>query len=130
METQTATLTKSEALAQGYTLCGRKGESDYQHLSTIADLNEADFEDGELVLATKEFETPAIAEETIREYLAEMVESDWGNDTGDDTEQVFKVINKLDFSQTADMINKATENIKSYQLTDIVLTNDSAIKTK
>jgi hypothetical protein len=57
----------------------------------------------------------------IKELLAETIESDWGNDTGDDTEEVYRIIMKLDFEATAKMVNDAILKVKCYKLTKIQL---------
>jgi hypothetical protein len=114
------TLTKKEALERGYEYCGYV-RHDFQSLMRIEDLTEEDFKEGRIVLADKESHSPTIAPESIREMIAETMESDWGNDTGDDREDVYREIMKLDFSATAKMINDSVASIKSYKLTKIFL---------
>lgn len=117
------TITKEEAIKQGYWLCGNSKNTDWQHLLPIEDLTDEEIAKGELVLADTKSESPTTDADWIKELIADAMESNWGNDTGDDTEQVFNAIDKLDFTQTAEMVNKALENIKSYKLTDIKITN-------
>ncbi len=114
-------LTKAEALEQGYTLCGYSKHTDWQSLMSIKDLSDEELSGDELVLASKDFERPTATANWVKELIADSMESDWGGDTGDDTEEVFNAINELDFTTTAEMINKALLDIKSYKLTDIVL---------
>jgi len=118
---ETKTLTKQQALEHGYELCGSH-KNEWQHLTSVQDLCEDDFNGEQLFLAEKEGDSPTTNSEDIREMIADMMESNWGNDTGDDTEEVYNTIMKLDFSVTADMINKALEFKKSYRLTDISVT--------
>lgn len=113
-------MTKEQALKEGYTLCGYP-EREYQVLIKIADADEDDFKRGELCVAEKEGMKPVANAETIRELIADMMESNWGNDTGDDTEEVYNTIIKLDFSATANLINDALKDKTSYTLTSIVL---------
>ena|SRR3990167_4950571 len=116
-------LTKQEALKEGYTLCGYSGE-EYQTLIKIADVNEEDFKIGEICIAEKEGEHPVTDAKTIREMIADIMESQWGNDTGDDTEDVYNAIMKLDFTATANLINDALKDKTSYELTAIILKAD------
>jgi hypothetical protein len=113
-------MTKEEALKEGYTLCGYP-EREYQTLIKIADADEEDFKLGELCIAEKEGMKPTADAEGIREMIADMMESNWGNDTGDDTEEVYNTIMKLDFTATANLINDALKDKTSYTLTTIVL---------
>lgn len=115
------TITKENALKEGFTLCGFE-KLDYQSLMNIADLSESEIGERKLFLADKESDSPSISAESIREMLAETIESDWGNDTSDDTEEVYKTIMKLDFQETAKMVNDALSKIKCYKLTNIQLT--------
>ncbi len=115
-----STLTKEEALKEGYTLCGYP-DRDYQHLLSISDTDESDFKIGELCLAEKDGTSPSTDEKDIKEMIADMMESNWGDDTGDDTEEVYKTIMTLDFSQTANMINDALKDKINYKLTSIIL---------
>jgi hypothetical protein len=113
-------LTIKEALEQGYTLCGAdKGE--WTPLHKIESMTEFDFQEEKIMIAEKEYDSPTINANSIRDMIAESMESNWGNDTGDDTEQVYDEVMKLDFTQCAEMVNKALEGIKSYELSDIEL---------
>ena len=114
------TMTKDEALKEGYTLCGFD-KVDYQSLMNIADLSDTEISERKILLADKESMSPKISAESIKELLAETIESDWGNDTGDDTEEVYKTVTKLDFESTAKMINDALSKVKCYKLTKIEL---------
>lgn len=114
-------LTKEQALDEGYTLCGF-ADKDYQSLMNIVDMTSDEINNAKLVIADKEPIRPSITAETIKEMIAETMESDWGNDTLDDTEEVYKRINKLDFTETANMVNKSVENVICYRLTKIQLT--------
>lgn len=114
------TMTKEEALSKGYSLCGFD-KLDYQSLMNIADLSDDEIKERKFLIADKDSITPSISADSIKELLSETIESDWGNDTGDDTEEVYKTIQKLDFSETAKMINEALTKIKCYKLTKIEL---------
>lgn len=113
-------LTIKEALEQGYTLCGpNKGE--WIHLLRISEMSPMDFDKEKVFIASKDFTTPTMDMKRLREMIADVMESDWGNDTGDDTEQVYRTINKMDMTHFCNQLNGSLENIKSYTLTDIEL---------
>lgn len=114
------TLTKEEAIKEGYTLCGFD-KVDYQSLMPITDLSDAEISERKILLADKDSMSPKISADSIKEMLAEAIESDWGNDTGDDTEEVYRAVTKLDFEPIAKIINEALSVIKSYRLTKIQL---------
>jgi hypothetical protein len=117
------TMNRTEALAAGYEYCGIAGK-DYQSLIEIKELQEIDLIDHELVwvLASRDCSRPTIKATDIREMIADNMESDWGNDTGDDTEDVYNAVMKLDFEETAKMINDALSFKWSRTLTKIRLT--------
>lgn len=115
-------LTVSEAIAQGYKSCGYP-DGEFQYLKKLDKLTEQDFNDedkGPLVLAEKEpYHTPSIKPEDIADMLADHMDSNNGDNTGDDTSDVYDIIKELDFTATAEMINKALEKKKYYKFTDI-----------
>jgi hypothetical protein len=118
--TNSKTLTVAEAIAQGYTRYGR-ANLDYQHLHDIDDITEDDFTE-ELRLTEKEsFYTPSISAEDLAELVAEHIECQNDDMTGDDTNEVYNIIKKLDFEPISKVINKALEDKKFWRLTDIKL---------
>lgn len=114
-------LTVKEALEQGYVYFGQdKGE--YQHLHSIEGITDADFEFGPVMLAEKEpYYTPSVSGESIAELLADHIANWNGDETGDDTDDVYDIVNALDFTTAANAINKALQNKKYYKLTSIQL---------
>lgn len=115
----TLQLTKQQAIEAGYTHFGY-AEREWQCMRDLCDLDDDDYTD-DLRLFEKSGITPSIKSESIKEMIADQMESDWGNDTGDDTEEVFKAVNSVDFSQLAKDINDAVARIKCYRLTNIKL---------
>lgn len=113
-------LTIKEALEQGYTYCGKKSDS-YNSLHTIKDLHPIDFGEDKLYLYSKQGVSPAITAECLKDMISDHMESDWGNDTGDDSEQVYEKAMELNYEPFADMINAAMADIVSYSFTEIEL---------
>jgi len=115
-------LTRKEAIEQGYTYYGQdKGE--FQHLYSIENMNEVDFESGPVYLAEKEpYYTPAISPEEVTETLADMVYCQVSDETGDDTDDAYDIVKGLDFTATTKLINEALKDKKYYKLTSIQLT--------
>jgi len=114
-------LTVKEALEQGYVYFG-KDQGEFQHLHNIEFVTDADFEFGPLMLAEKEsYYTPSVSPEEVAETLADIVYSQCGDETGDDTDDVYDIIKALDFTDAAERINNALLNKKYYKLTNIQL---------
>lgn len=117
-------LTIKQAVEKGYTSCGYE-DAEFASLMKISKLTGEEFETGKIVLAEiKPFYTPSIKPDTIAEMLAEFISSENGENTNDDTDNVYDTVNGLDFSATADMVNKALGGCKYYALTDIELIKD------
>lgn len=114
-------LTVKEAIDQGYIYFGQdKGE--FQHLHRIENISDADFEFGPIMLAEKDsYYTPSISSEEIAETLADIVYSQCGDETGDDTDEVYDIVKALDFTDAAERINNALVKKKYYKLTNIQL---------
>lgn len=114
-------LTVKEALEQGYVFFAQdKGE--FQHLHRIDVIKDADFEFGPYMLAEKEsYYTPSISSEEIAETLADIIYSQCGDETGDDTDDVYNIVKALDFTDAAERINNALVKKKYYKLTKIQL---------
>lgn len=127
-------LTVKEALEQGY-IYFAKDQGEFQHLHRIEGITEADFEDGPQMLAEKDsYYTPAVSSEEIAETLADIVYSQCGDETGDDTDDVYDIVKSLDFTDAANRINEALKYKKYYKLTSIQLipnptTNEQGIDT-
>lgn len=121
---KTEQLTVKEALEQGYTKCGYAG-TEWQSALDITELDESDFvkEDwrGELVLMSKQSSHPTFSVDQIKELLAETISERHSDETGDDTDNVYDTIMALDFTATADMIEKALSGCPFWWVTDIRL---------
>ena len=113
-------MTIAKALEEGYTLCGRP-QQEWQHLLKIDEMTEPDFEEGKWVLADKEPMTVSTSNEEIQELLADHMEAKWCDQCADDTEEVYKTVKELNFTQTAKLINDSLVNQKAYNLTQIQL---------
>jgi len=116
------TITIKEALKQGYVHAGKKNK-DWQGLHKLEDLTDEDLEmeDGELILFSKEYQVPSITVDSITEMVADNMEDDWANDTGDDGERVYNAIKEVDFAPIVKEINARIDHIRAYKETDIQL---------
>lgn len=124
-ETETLKLTVSEAIAEGYIFFGYETDG-FGTIHRIEKMNEADFEIGPLFLAEKEsYYSPSISAESISELLAEQLWSSAGDETGDDTDDVYDIVKALDFTAVAEMINASLAHKKYYKLTKIQLIRDA-----
>ena len=115
-------MTRREAIDKGYELCG-KADMEWQNYRRIEDLEEEDFDGEEWVVVTNESISPTIDAETIARVLAEEMEINWSDSTGDDTEQVYNTLiaMKPSFVNIAGIINGKLKHIKSHKCTNIIL---------
>lgn len=113
-------MTVKQALEEGYEYYVYDSDG-WQALNYISD-NEMDFERSDIVLVKKETVSPAgIDSKAIAELIAEHLEVNHSDDTGDDTEQVYDIIKKLDFSDVEKQIDEALNAIKYYTSSGIKL---------
>jgi hypothetical protein len=117
-------LTVKEAIEQGYEYFGVDGP-DWQSLQELGDIDcelelDPDFLDDKN-LFTKNSYSPSMSKQEIAELLADIIAVNHSEETGDDTDDVFDIVNGLDFTETANMINNALEKKRYYTLTDIKL---------
>lgn len=117
-------LTVSEALKLGYTTYGYENR-DFQHTMKIQNLKPIDFEDGKLLLFGIEPSfVPNIDAETISELIAYHVYSQNGDNTNDDTNDVYDSVKEIDFSSIVDVVNEKLQKHKYYNFTNIQLIQD------
>ena len=123
METEQKSMTRTQAIAEGYEYCGNSKHT-YQSLVLISELNDIDLEgDHNYVLAAKfdDHHSPTIEESTIKDLIANEAEDRWYQETHDDTKETYNIVMALDLSEVTTMINKALENHWYLKLTDIKL---------
>lgn len=102
------TITKEEALKQGFTHCTSRND-EWSTLEKIEDINDQDIEEGYYLSDKEEFH-PEITAKEISEILADKIQDDWREKTMDDTEGVYESVETIDFTKTADMINRVLKN--------------------
>jgi len=109
------TITIEEAINQGYTLAGVQGR-DWQQGIPLAELNSEDLKLQVWCPFSKEFRTPGMDEESIKEMIADAIETNWSEDTGDDTEEVYKLIISVDFQPLLDKIKEKVKEVQAFSL--------------
>lgn len=115
------TLTPEEAMKQGYQFWGFGGER-YQTLRDIEEIDKYDWESTQgMFLFEKYGYSPQISEEDLRELVAEHIECNHADETGDDTEKVYHIVKGLNFADMSMKINHALDKIQYYRLTDVKL---------
>lgn len=114
------TLTKNEAIAQGYTSYGFKDDG-YQPMLDIHDYDEHEPENRQAMLFEKECTHPIVSEKQFREEIAQLIEESWSGETGDDTSEVEDIILRMDFKETIARINSALQEKSYYKLSNINL---------
>lgn len=113
-------LTVKEALEQEYVYYVYNDDG-YQSLKDISDM-EMDFDREDIRLVSKEPYAPCgMDSKNIAETIAEIIEQNHVEDTGDDTEQVYDAIMEIDFSEAEKLINEALSKLNYYRATEIKL---------
>jgi len=121
----TEQLTKSEALAKGYRMCGRDNGNMWQGLCEIESLSQTDFDFNGWLVASTDLITPSIDEDYIKERVADMLSDEWSSETGDDTNEVFNLIKEVDFGPITKAIKEKLGDYGMYQLTTIRIVQDA-----
>ncbi len=114
-------LTVKEALEQGYTkYCF--GSDGFQSLKDIIHVEKEHLEREDIRLINKESYHPlGISSKDIAELLAENLECNHSDDSGDDTNQVYDAIIELDFTEAENKITEALSKLNYYRATKIKL---------
>lgn len=106
-------LTVKEALAAGYTNCIYDSDG-YQALKDIAELEPSDFrEDKYLVVCETNGISPTIDEDDLKALVRDHINDNWECETGDDTNEVYDILDSIDYSEIAKTINEKLQ-AKSY----------------
>ena len=120
-------LTLKEAIQQGYTHYGHED----QEWQTVNELHDDLFKDGDieagdldsLVLFDKKSRCPSVDPKRIGEILSGVIGDDDSEECMRDDDCVYDTVKELDFTETANMINKALEKHKYWMITNIKLVN-------
>lgn len=115
-------LTLNQALEQGYTHFGYSDDG-YQPMNDLTDFD-AEQATGKECLFSKEFRSPSVDAESLRELIADDTENNWDADIDDDTSDVLHIINSMPihhFEALAKEINDELSRKHYYSLTDIKL---------
>ena len=115
-------LSVKEALEQGYTKYCFNSDG-FQGLKDIAgEIDPAHFERDDIrIVEIKSYNPCGISSKDIAELLAEHLECNHADDSGDDTEQVYDAIKELDFTEAENKITEALSNLHYYRATKIRL---------
>jgi len=116
-------LTVKEALEQGYTKVGTK-TNDWQSLVDLEDIKDFDSRETTFYLADKKSNSPSTSVEDIKELLVEHISVNHSDETGDDTDDVYDLLNAIELSEfepLVEKINKVLEAKTYHWLTDIQL---------
>lgn len=114
-------LTVKEALEQGYRLYVYSDTHEFSNALSINKPGYIQWERGPMLLEKEPSLRPYISKETIAEILSEHVYSDWGDRSGDDNDELADIVQKLDYTPVATMVNDAVSKIHAYEVTDIKL---------
>ena len=115
-------LSIKDALEQGYTKYCFNSDGFQGLLDISGNIDPSDLAREDIRIVEKEPYSPAgISSKDIAELLAEHIESNHMDDSGDDTEQVFDAIKELDFTDAEHKIGEALSKLKYYRATDIKL---------
>jgi hypothetical protein len=119
---KTRTITIKEALSEGYRLCGIQS-NEFQCLSEIKNLTDEDLANSEndYYLADKHGDCYSFNKDEISELLAETISVNESEDTGRDTDEIYKAIKAINFKNTQLELDKVLSQFVTYKLTDIKL---------
>lgn len=119
-------LTVKEALKQGYTKYCFNSDG-FQGLKDIdGEIDPSDFEREDIRIVNKEPYSPhGMSSKDIAELIAEHIECNHVDDSGDDTEQVYDAIKEIDFTDAENKISEALSKLHYYRATDIKLVADT-----
>lgn len=113
-------LTVKEAVEQGYKWYVYNSDG-FQCLKKITD-NDINWERDDIWLVDKEaIGCPVPTERDIAEMLADHINSIWGEETDDDTDEVYNKIMTCDFTETVKMIEVTLEKKTYYHQSEIKL---------
>ena len=113
-------ITRSEALAQGYTKCSNRNGG-WSYLRNIEDLDDLDFKMHNWWLASKKFKTFQIKSDYVANILSNRIEEDEWEQTGRDDSVIGDAIKSLDFSETTKIINEKLKEFSYHEITQIKL---------
>lgn len=114
-------LTIKEALEQGYTKYGyfNREWQTTQNLHVDIFKDEEEYEHENLCLFEKKSKSTSISSEAIAEILSDHIGCMDGDECARDDDIIYDVVMKIDFTETANMINKKLEEYKYWMLTNI-----------
>lgn len=118
------TLTLQEAIQEGYSafIYANDGWQAIKMLNEYQLDDDIDWTRDDIYLVQKEGQNPAgLSAEEIAEMLAENIQCSHSDETGDDTDDVYDAIKRLDFSDVSEKINEALAGIFYYRQTNIHL---------
>jgi hypothetical protein len=120
------TLSVTEALKQGYTKYCFNSDG-FQGLKDIdGEIDPSHFERDDIRIVNKEpYTLRGMCSKDIAELIAEHIECNHVDDSGDDTEQVYDAIKELDFTDAENKITEALSKLHYYRATDIRLVADT-----
>lgn len=113
-------MTKEQALKEGYEKFIYENGERFQATNDLQ-TDEIDFSKIP-VLVTKESSNPSHDEESIKDLIANELDGQYYDETGDDTNIVYDKIMELDFSEITNMINEKLKGVHYYMNTKIKLT--------
>lgn len=113
-------MTKEQALQEGYEKFIYENGDRFQATNDLH-TDEIDFTKIPM-LVTKESSNPCHDEESIKDLIANELDGQYYDETGDDTNIVYDKIMEIDFSEITNMINEKLKGVHYYSNTGIKLT--------
>ena len=113
-------MTKEQALQEGYEKFIYENGDRFQATNDLH-TDEIDFTKVPM-LVTKESSSPSHDEESIKDLIANELDGQYYDETGDDTNIVYDKIMEIDFSQITNIINEKLKGVHYYSNTGIKLT--------
>ncbi len=117
---ENTSVTVKEALEQGYIHYVYEDEG-FQAMSHINDIELIDWARNPVLVEIESYSPTSISSKEIAENLANECEERHSSESGDDTMQVYEIIDAMDFSDVEERINKALSKLNYYRGTTIKL---------
>lgn len=114
-------LTVSEALAQSYEYYIYSNGDRWQSLGQISDTASIDFKKLPLIIEKEGQAVWVPSSKDLGELIADHMQGNWDDETGDDSNDVYDSVKELDFSEMRTKIEEAVKDKHYYRATKIKL---------
>ena len=114
-------LTLEQAIKEGYKSFVYPSDG----FQALKDLDyDIDFDKKPMLVEKESYHPLGMTAKDIAELIAENIEENHSSDSGDDTEEVYKAIMEIDFSEVEKMIDEKLSKLNYYRQSNVELIKD------